>query len=962
MSKLYWKILSLFFLSLSMVSIIVGCSDDMEITDMGEDFADHINLTINTGDNPTRATISGEDYYNENLIKSVDIFFFPADGDEDTPAVKAEHVAGLNAKNTTTVHIKLSLTQVPILFGADGGSDCNVYAVVNCPQTASLNNPSKSDLDAIEVGIKSSGAEGFNTRAIQESFVMYSGPNNTISYNKSSNSASGTINVNRVAAKVRLAVNVDQTVYQDVDGRTQSKRPDETDEEFTARMEAGFNNGDIIKWKPQMSNLKTFIVNGVNNARLDGSLTEQEDGNTEKLLDPVYHFSGTLERGAFRDLKDPATATDKPAGLPESPSYDGIDYSYYNWLPFYTYPNTWSNTMNENSRTTLTIMVPWQQISKDDGSTNYRNTYYTIPLTRATDVSDIFSNYYYRIMLHIGVIGSFEILEPIELEASYTIEPWGQQNINTDINDYRYLVVNQKEWYVHGEEDVTIPFYSSHDTEVIDVTFTYYNFNDYWGTRQYSGEPHVRTFKEEVNNRTKERNNGEGIYSYSIDNSNRTLTFHHPFVDWIEYDSRGNQISNDDANAEPYYFMKGTDYPITPYDITIKIRHTDQSDGTKFEETIVIHQLPSIYVQVEHNQGSRSSGTNYGNQYVIVNANTAAVTRGAGSGETWDFVANLSELNGGVNNNPNMYIINVTQLTPEEEGKYTIGDPRQLYRNMNLTDESFLDAEIAEEMWYGGYDLFEWAPVNTLRRRVAFVWAISRSGSGNIYNPFRYVYVPSMYPDDKPKTIGNNELAFEGNRTDYRNFKNNLYFYYPGDETLSGNPGSKETFIAPTFRIASSFGKTVELNSKEYARRRCASYQEAGYPAGRWRLPTKAEIEYVVKLSNKRKIPILFGLPYAKNEQTNQDHLPSYARYYTTTGPILLTNDGYDNLTLTDDPSTAEGGRAVRCVYDDWYWYKDDGVTPDKLSPTTTTFTWGDKEKKNPQQIKKLLNKAKRKK
>lgn len=86
-----------------------------------------------------------------------------------------------------------------------------------------------------------------------------------------------------------------------------------------------------------------------------------------------------------------------------------------------------------------------------------------------------------------------------------------------------------------------------------------------------------------------------------------------------------------------------------------------------------------------------------------------------------------------------------------------------------------------------------------------------------------------------------------------------LQNYYPTDETTG--PGSKEQYIAPKLRIASSYGAVLPQISRTAARRRCATYQEAGRPAGRWRVPTKAEMQYICNLSAKGKIPKLFS-PY----------------------------------------------------------------------------------------------------
>jgi hypothetical protein len=107
-------------------------------------------------------------------------------------------------------------------------------------------------------------------------------------------------------------------------------------------------------------------------------------------------------------------------------------------------------------------------------------------------------------------------------------------------------------------------------------------------------------------------------------------------------------------------------------------------------------------------------------------------------------------------------------------------------------------------------------------------------------------------------------------------------------------------------------------------RRRCASYQEDGFPAGRWRMPTKAEVEYIVRLSAEGKIPKLFN-----DEKDNPQ-----GDYWCAHGVAYPQSNG--TVTLT----AASGEHSVRCVYDDWYWGSSPVVTSSNRSP----FTWGDKE------------------
>ena len=185
------------------------------------------------------------------------------------------------------------------------------------------------------------------------------------------------------------------------------------------------------------------------------------------------------------------------------------------------------------------------------------------------------------------------------------------------------------------------------------------------------------------------------------------------------------------------------------------------------------------------------------------------------------------------------------------------------------------------------------------------------------------------------------DWSYSSPSTDPGNRK--LRYYYPVDKSNAAN-----NIIAPKFRIASSWGATQPV-SYANAFRRCAAYQEDGYPAGRWRLPTVAEIQYIAKLNADGKIKRLLGSDSLRNqyneieESTNYWSNSGYTTVYNGTNaewqsyqnknmpmPELGTNTSLINST------TVQSGNYVyiRCVYDDWYWGDS--------SVSKTTFTWGD--------------------
>ena len=122
--------------------------------------------------------------------------------------------------------------------------------------------------------------------------------------------------------------------------------------------------------------------------------------------------------------------------------------------------------------------------------------------------------------------------------------------------------------------------------------------------------------------------------------------------------------------------------------------------------------------------------------------------------------------------------------------------------------------------------------------------------------------------------------------------------YYP-----TSTEANAYQVIAPKFRISSKLAG-YSHSSPQGAAYRCASYQEDGYPAGRWRLPTTAEVLFVINLQNKGKIQNLF---HGSNA------------YFSATDNVKNNSDGV-NLVKGHDGFGNDKNGSVRCVYDEWYW------------------------------------------
>ena len=179
----------------------------------------------------------------------------------------------------------------------------------------------------------------------------------------------------------------------------------------------------------------------------------------------------------------------------------------------------------------------------------------------------------------------------------------------------------------------------------------------------------------------------------------------------------------------------------------------------------------------------------------------------------------------------------------------------------------------------------------------------------------------------------------EGRWTENSSTDHQLTYYYPA---AYGNNAGTANMIAPKLRVASSYGVCSTGISEDNARIRCAGYQEDGIPAGRWRLPTSAEVRYICTLSSLGRIPYLFGNAEDALDPITHENIFHEDSYYWTANGRIRVNNGEKEVELVNSGSQM----SVRCVYDEWYWGNavDDNGNPTRPL-SNNDFTWGDKQR-----------------
>lgn len=601
----------------------------------------------------------------------------------------------------------------------------------------------------------------------------------------------------------------------------------------------------------------------------DGMQVLLTNGVSRAAIDPS-RATVTLDDGDYFRIGTSGVA-DRKYGFTNAGTTGGT-YPWKMPVPFYTYPNSWQKIATEQHRTSMTLIVPFQK----NEETEYQTCYYSVPVVKDPDgESNTYSlkrNTAYQVNLSINMLGSFSPQEPLDVEASYQAVDWAEVPTDVNIKDYRYLVVNQNNYVVHNQPSISIPFYTSHPVKISNITMSYKRFN---AVRGGNGEVVDIIVTKEQNHQSGLRNTAnqnDSIFSYRLDKDatgKNVLVIDHKLVPWTPRQSNGNAISENQAYR------------------TVDDAQSALNAAAYYTPTTGTAYSPYTFTVTIRHDDQTASNTPWQETLTIIqypgmwikadlnpyypnnsgtNSNVYVNNGKNGLGGVFDLTGSNT------NSNPNMYVITVNTLDTLQQ-EYTIDDPRYLFTN-NLNSNSN-NAQLTTPTSDGAVASGDWC---------------SQAQS----------------------------LYYVGTTQNRR-----LRWYYPTNES-----DDYAYVIAPKIRVASSYGKTNPQNRRN-SRRRCATYQEAGYPAGRWRLPTLGEMQYIVNLSNTGKIPVLFS-----NSMT----------YLSAQGWVSIPAASTSDITLTASDDTQS--QYVRCVYDEWYWEKQTDYT---ITPTTG-YRLGDMPKNNPEE------------
>jgi len=804
----------------------------------------------------------------ENAVNHLDVIVFAKNGTQlyKWPRVSSPSLSGSYYEQSTTAET---------IAGSGNANDlktAKTLAIANYPGAES-DFSGKTLAQVLALAVTANNATPATGKFLQvqsddtyqtldsPSFVMASAVG---SFKEESSQLISTVSLRRLAAKVTLTLNY-------------AYDPNDSDPNNQAIMTSGTMGGHATTtvWVPMIgANTRVYLDNGALDATLNGL-----------AADP----------GVFRYSDN-------------HPSYDTNTTG-----AFYTYPLAWN--AGSDRAPFIKIIQPWHYVTVDDDDPkhpildeNVVELYYKVMFP---DITMLESNTWYHSTVTLDVLGG-EADDPVELTGiGMDILDWcdvpstGAGSLE-DINlePAKYLVPEFHEITVHNGHGAVINYIASSEP-TLKVNAIYKDVYTNNGTqRKYIFDPSKSSsdYKD-----TDIIDSFAGINTVPDPDESAIGKIITPYSDsdgyWFQnyYDSgtgKGQIILHhtltgeffkDNGDPQPNFAARPYTYELTlslagvnPQAITIVQNPPLTVEGIKSTGWAVVNSVATNFGTTYRARESTDAALGYNSVFsssdiFIYSRWYAYVSQGRilGSVSTYRYLAPT-----GNNNCRWMFLVHPSP----EEGRY-LQDPR-----IDIQTNNVVNTRTNHDS--GDFGLYE-----IINQHAATSTANSGTEGPSLFKNGDSFGYPSRTLD----------------ATSYATEAGYLKKYRPTKKIArkaDGTPADALPGTAPEFLVASSYGKSIAL-SYIGAVLRCAAYQEDGYPAGRWRVPTESEIELAVSLFRRGAIPSMFDGKY----------WASSGRYLSYSGSTLTWTQGTDDEITINSGSSAIG---VRCVYDTWYWGRDE--------------------------------------
>lgn len=862
----------------------------------------------------------GENMYHENDIKWVDFYFYPGGKTSSQATYHRREELKKLTRDHTAFRFELTTKIIndrifPVADEVEGEKmQTVVFALVNVDKSL-LDSQDDTSLESLKSILQTTNFEQVTTTENhrQQSFMMSGQTVITLkgrTRKEVIEDEGSTIQLERFACKITVGIKT----------RDQMEIPLKNSDD-TPKVDD--DNVPLVEiWTPCVEEMKIYLENGIKTVSLGGEPVDTRSGVPDGY-DVLSYRNNPLV--FFRDEGEP--------GAPDYRQIFDTSDGYYNTYPTYTYPQHWANG-NEGAPF-LKLVLPWERAEYSKGGVTYiksakKEFYYKILIPndiRPEYARSFVRNNWYHYNIEVGMLGADTDDTEVELKPTCYVYYWQDKNVvvkHAEIGNARYLSVNQNLITINNETTTTVKLTSSHPIG--------YKVNSV--TRPFYGE--VTETNGVFNPATK----GDGIVRKAADGS-----FYLDFLEaavsqgWFQLEGGSIVMTH---NMDNVYNSSTFDY--APYTMSLTLWHADQVkspetmeadlEKTEYKATVTIIQRPAIYIEEQKNSDPQLLGAdgkpvagddtknntensrgavwpNYAHAGYVFHDAARLMRHRSGKSDDGEYGVVAKHLKPGWKNetdgksageirqklewlqwrtvnftggNRCMYTIHVTVLG--QDSKYVVGDPRtrvpETWNNGEETASTIPPADASENpsyyYWYKASDPDHY-----------WSWEHYYDGFTNPYNPSEPV-VPFERDTENASFVVHFHSARAIN--DKTGPERQLTYYYPAE-----NSDRTKNMLAPAYRVSSRMGGVefysgITRRSAEY---KCATYQEDGYPAGRWRLPTEAEVDFIGTLSKQGGFVELFG---------------SSGYYWSAQGAKKPNSD----LQPIRDYAY------VRCVYDAWYW------------------------------------------
>lgn len=788
---------------LASLTLLAGAGCSRVETPRMQDSDNYIEITIGNihPSLKSKASERGDDAYNENLVQSVDCFFY-TNGQTDSPAVFTALGRGAEAKaegDSTVYVVKVFFNDADAqkMFGSKTSGTCQFFVVCNAPLSygADTSVPALKEL-VVE--------NDFTAQTVQGSFVMSADEPGTVTLTSDGDSrtASGRVKVSRAAAKIQFYLDIPKVFT------------DETNQ----------------FWEPVLSaGVQISMTNSVKRGKVDGDYSVQPS-------DYVSYGARIVD------------------SLDTGNRISGYETYKFTHVPFYSYPCAWSDLSDYACQ--VVFRIAWRIVGESD------YIWKKYQLSPNISTLDFKRNHYYRTFVRVQSLGGadkeHEVIIP---EADYVIIPWidegataGEGQVPGQLITYKYLVVDEPEQELNNEETAYFTYVSSAPLSSIKITKVEY----YDNTQAVPLRTQTLNTTVTADRQTVSTNAGDITISKETPG---LVTFYHSVSNMYSQIKVYATITNGDACTQDVVLVQNPSIQLIRQgyagDVFVnghfaRVSNATYATGYRPYESVTYDWRGRI------NGGQQSSTTYYhsnasnwvGDYNQQINDGYNTTTQ---SGSYGTIIGALWNLDTSIDRNFYTTLVSVSSFNDANdfftangaEIHYRIGDPRKK----------------ASEFYTGGTS---WDTVT---------------------NFYKYLY-------------------YSGSTIQYSAWSN------PGDILICSQGSEEQDIIAPKLLVSSALNANSGLTFDQ-AVKRGATYQEAGFPAGRWRLPSEAEIAFIVARQRDGVIPAL----YATN---------SY--YWSGSGRLVYipTDVNAGIMFYTPAEATAAGSTkttySCRFVYDLWYW------------------------------------------